>query len=104
MHISDVFNGDAFSTIALTKNINNIPYNPKRIEQMGLFEGDGAGGAGAGIDTQRVAVASIDGVLQLIPATGLATFENYKKPTRKTYAISTCLTCSSTIRSGRMNW
>ena len=76
--ISDVFNGDAFSRIALTKNINNIPFLPGRIEQLGAFEGDGDG-AGAGIDTQRIAVLSQDGILQAIPATGLATFENYKK-------------------------
>jgi hypothetical protein len=34
----DIFNDDAFSLVALTETMNLLPYVPKRVGQMGLFE------------------------------------------------------------------
>lgn len=76
--ISDVFNGDAFGRISMTQNINNIPYQPSRIESLGIFAGDGDG-AGAGIETQQLAVVNVDQELQLISDSALATFPNFQQ-------------------------
>lgn len=77
-NIVDVFNGDAFGVISMTKNINNVPYKPRFLEDMGLFEGDGAGSGMAGIDTQQLAVVNVRNVLTLIPAAALATMPNFQ--------------------------
>lgn len=56
----DVFNGDAFSLAELTAAINNIPYKPQRLGEMGLFDTKGV--------TQRtIIIEEKDGVLQLLP-------------------------------------
>ncbi len=76
--ISDVFNGDAFGNISLTQNVNNIPFQPSRIESLGIFDGDGDG-AGAGIETQQLAVVNVDEELQLIAEAALGTYPNFQQ-------------------------
>lgn len=34
----DIFNDDAFSSVSLTESINLLPYTPRRIGAMGIFE------------------------------------------------------------------
>ena len=48
--ITDVFNGDPFGVVGLSQAINNVPYEPRRIERMGLFQGDDGNGAGLPAD------------------------------------------------------
>jgi len=73
----DLFNGDAFSLAELTNAINNIPYKPQRIGELGLFETKGV--------TQRtVIIEEKDGVLQLLPTApwGAPGSLNKKSPRR----------------------
>lgn len=55
----DVFKGDAFSLQTLTAAVQNLPYQPGRIEKLGLFGVDS-------ISTLTVSIESKDGVLELI--------------------------------------
>lgn len=57
----DIFKDDAFSLSALTAAIQNVPYQPGRIAQLGLF------GTPEGINTKSVMIESKDGVLSLVP-------------------------------------
>lgn len=59
MHL-DIFKDDAFSLSQLTAAIQNIPYAPGRLEQMGLF-------GEQGINTRAVTIEQYDNVLALIP-------------------------------------
>lgn len=56
----DVFNRDAFSLQRLTATVNEMPYVPSRIRQLGLFQS-------AGVDTLSISIESIAGVLKLVP-------------------------------------
>lgn len=57
----DIFKDDAFSLSSLTAAIQNVPYQPGRLEQLGLF------GAAEGINTLSVMVEQYDDVLALVP-------------------------------------
>lgn len=57
----DVFKDDAFSLTQLTAAIQNVPYQPGRLEQLGLF------GAPEGIISTSVMVEQYDNVLSLVP-------------------------------------
>lgn len=57
----DIFKDDAFTLTALTAAIQNVPYQPGRLGQMGLF------GAAEGINTKSVMIESYDNVLALVP-------------------------------------
>jgi len=57
----DVFKGDPFTLTSLTAAIQTAPYQPGRLEQMGLF------GAAEGITTTTVMVEQYDNVLALVP-------------------------------------
>lgn len=59
MHI-DVFNNDAFSLQSLTAAINDIPYKPGRIGELGLFNEQG-------ISTTSVSIESKGNTLALVP-------------------------------------
>lgn len=58
-NILDIFKGDAFNVVELTEAMNNLPYKPKRIGQLGLF-------APKGVTTRSIIIEERDGVLQLL--------------------------------------
>jgi hypothetical protein len=57
MSTLDVFQGDAFTTTSLTESINLLPYQPRRIGQMGLFAERGVPNKTVWIEENRGAVA-----------------------------------------------
>ncbi len=57
----DIFKDDAFSLTQLTAAIQNVPYQPGRLEQMGLF------GAAEGLISTTAMIEQYDGVLALVP-------------------------------------
>lgn len=62
MSVLDAFNSDNFSCQSLTDSINKVPYIPKQLEEMGLFEEEG-------IPTTSV-LCEYDGqTLKLVPNT-----------------------------------
>lgn len=65
----DVFKTDAFSLVSLTAAVQQLPYKPGRLGEMGLF-------ADKGIITVNAAVEQIDGVLTLIPEAARGTMPN----------------------------
>jgi len=56
----DIFEGDAFSIIELTRALENIPFKPAILSGAGLF-------GSRGVRTRSVMIESRDGTLQLIP-------------------------------------
>ena len=56
----DIFKGDAFTLTSLTAALQNVPYAPGRISQMGLFTPQGITG-------KTVMIEQYDGVLSLVP-------------------------------------
>lgn len=60
MATMDIFKDDAFSLSQLTAAIQNVPYQPGRISQMGIF------GVGS-VNTRSVMIESYDNVLSLVP-------------------------------------
>lgn len=62
----DVFKSDAFSVIELTEAINKVPFQPKRLGELGLFES-------RGITTTTVSIEEQHGKLALIPAAARGT-------------------------------
>ena len=60
MATMDIFEGDAFSIIELTRALENIPFKPATLSGSGLF-GD------RGVRSRTVVIESRDGTLSLIP-------------------------------------
>lgn len=58
----DIFNGDAFSIVAMTDRINKMPYVPGRISAMGLFTEQS-------VRSLTIAIDERNGVLGLVPPT-----------------------------------
>ncbi|MBL4699644.1 MAG: major capsid protein [Phycisphaeraceae bacterium] len=56
----DIFNNNAFSAVSMTQSINILPHQPRRIEQMGLFDFEG-------ISTTTAVVGNNNGQLSLLP-------------------------------------
>lgn len=57
----DIFNNDAFSLVNLTKAINDVPFVPHRLADLGLFAEDG-------IATTSLAIEKVGLSLSLVPA------------------------------------
>ena len=57
----DPFSSDAFSLTSLTASINNLPYVPARLGQLGWFEE-------SGIETTTAVIEFENGIVQLLPA------------------------------------
>lgn len=55
----DVFNGDPFTTVSLTKGILKAPYKPTRIGKLGLFRE-------SGVSTTSIIIEEKDGQLSLV--------------------------------------
>jgi len=62
MGILDIFSDDGFSVLDLTGLVNNEPYAPKQLSQLGIFEEEG-------VTTTTVAFDKINGVLTLVGPT-----------------------------------
>ncbi|WP_419835368.1 major capsid protein [Endozoicomonas atrinae] len=60
MSLLDIFNDDAFSLTSLTATLNDLPYKPGRIGELGLF-------TESGINTTTAMVESRNGELILLP-------------------------------------
>ena len=60
MATMDIFEGDAFSVIELTRALENIPFKPATLSGSGLF-------GERGVRTRTVVIESRDGTLSLIP-------------------------------------
>ena len=60
MSLLDIFNDDAFSLTSLTATLNDQPYKPGRIGELGLF-------TESGINTTTAMVESRNGELILLP-------------------------------------
>jgi hypothetical protein len=60
MHM-DVFNGDAFSVVSLTKAIQDVPHQPTRLAQLGLFSEEG-------ISTTSLSIESVGSTISLVPS------------------------------------
>ncbi len=69
----DIFNDDAFSVISLTEAINTVPYVPRRIGAMGLFETKHP-------TSYTVAVERKGETISLIPTKPRRSGETTKKP------------------------
>lgn len=61
MAMTNPFSGTGFDMVSLTEAINLLPYVPKRLGQMGLFEPQG-------IDTSIATFEENNGVLSLLPS------------------------------------
>lgn len=57
--VFDVFNSDPFSLVSLTEGINNVPFIPGRLGQLGIFEEEG-------VTNTAVLLEEEDGVLFLV--------------------------------------
>jgi hypothetical protein len=60
--VFDVFNGDAFTLVSLTEGINNVPFIPGRLGQLGIFEEEG-------VTNTAVMIEEEEGVLFLVDNT-----------------------------------
>lgn len=80
--ILDVFNSDAFGMVSMTRSINKLPYQPKRLGEMGLFDS-------VGIRTRTAVIEEQDGVLELLPSVPVGTTPNIgKNEKRKVHAFA----------------
>ena len=60
MHL-DIFKNDAFSLSNLTTAITNVPFQPQRIAQLGLF-------TESGIATTSMSLESVGSSISLVPS------------------------------------
>lgn len=79
----DVFNTDPFSMISLTATVNEVPFVPGRLGQLGIFDEQG-------VTTTAIAIERVGETLQLVPVTprgGVPT--PHTPPKRKMHLLST---------------
>ena len=57
--MANIFTGDAFSVITLTTEINNVPYTPQLLGDLGLYSADG-------VRTVDISVAERNGSIEVI--------------------------------------
>ena len=60
MHM-DIFNDDAFSVVSLTKAIEDTPFVPGRVGQLGIFSEEG-------VSTTSVSIEKVGSTVSLVPA------------------------------------
>lgn len=60
MHM-DVFNDDAFSVVSLTKAIEDTPFVPGRVGQLGIFSEEG-------VSTTSISIEKVGSTVSLVPA------------------------------------
>ena len=57
----DIFNDDAFSVVSLTKAIEDTPFVPGRVGQLGIFSEEG-------VSTTSISIEKIGSTVSLVPA------------------------------------
>ena len=60
MHM-DIFNDDAFSVVSLTKAIEDTPFVPGRVGQLGIFSEEG-------VSTTSISIEKVGSTVSLVPA------------------------------------
>ncbi|WP_316150058.1 major capsid protein [Cupriavidus sp. BIC8F] len=77
----DIFNNDAFGVVSLTKAINDVPFQPKRIQQLGWFAEDG-------VSTTSMMIERQGETITLVPAGSRgAPGQNVPRDKRKLVAV-----------------
>jgi hypothetical protein len=79
----DIFEGDAFSIIELTRALENIPFKPTTLSASGLF-------ADRGVRTRTVVIESRDGTLSLIPFSERGAPHDQQVPERRDVRAFVC--------------
>ena len=83
MAAMDIFEGDAFSIIKLTRALDNIPFKPATLSGSGLF-------ADRGVRSRTVVVESRDGTLSLIPFSERGSAYEQQVPERRDVRAFVC--------------
>ena len=83
MATMDIFEGDAFSVIELTRALENIPFKPTTLSGSGLF-------ADRGVRTRTVVIESRDGTLSLIPFSERGSAHDQQVPERRDVRAFVC--------------
>jgi hypothetical protein len=83
MATMDIFEGDAFSIIELTRALENIPFKPATLSGSGLF-GD------RGVRARTVVIESRDGTLSLIPFSERGSAYDQQTPERRDVRAFVC--------------
>ena len=60
MHM-DIFNDDAFSVVSLTKAVEDTPFVPGRVGQLGIFSEEG-------VSTTSISIEKVGSTVSLVPA------------------------------------
>jgi hypothetical protein len=79
----DIFEGDAFSIIELTRALENIPYKPATLSGSGLF-------GPRGVRSRTVVIESRDGTLSLIPFSERGSAYDQQVPERRDVRAFVC--------------
>ncbi len=83
MATMDIFEGDAFSIIELTRALENIPYKPATLSGSGLF-------GPRGVRSRTVVIESRDGTLSLIPFSERGSAYDQQTPERRDVRAFVC--------------
>ena len=83
MATMDIFEGDAFSIIELTRALENIPYKPATLSGSGLF-------GPRGVRSRTVVIESRDGTLSLIPFSERGSAYDQQIPERRDMRAFVC--------------
>ena len=83
MATMDIFEGDAFTIVELTRALENIPYKPAILSGANLF-------GARGVRSRTVMIESRDGTLSLIPFSSNATFCKKSKPVLNPASVAIC--------------
>ncbi|MDF1621810.1 major capsid protein, partial [Pseudothioclava nitratireducens] len=79
----DIFEGDAFSIIELTRALENIPFKPAILSGSGLF-------GARGVRQRTVMIESRDGTLSLIPFSERGSAYEQQIPERRDMRAFVC--------------
>jgi Phage major capsid protein E len=83
MATMDIFEGDAFSIIGLTRALENIPFKPTTLSASGLF-------SDRGVRTRTVVIESRDGTPSLIPVSERGSAHDSQVPERRNVRAFVC--------------
>ena len=89
MATMDIFEGDAFSIIELTRALENIPFKPAILSGSNLF-------GSRGVRSRTVMIESRDGTLSLIPFSERGSAYEQQIPERRDMRAFVCATLAIT--------